>query len=222
MDQTPIHDQHNPELLALMPPHASRIIEAGCSSGALAREYKKLNPTCSYVGIEIEPAYAERARRYCDIVHELDIEAASDQQLDEAFVGDCWVFGDTLEHLRDPWRLLQRIRIRLPAHGSVVACIPNVQHWSVQARLVSGQFRYEPMGLLDRTHLRFFTRETIGELFSGAQFAIESGYARNVGPMPDASVQAAIRQMAQSVGADPEAALRDAMAFQYVLRAVPR
>ena len=59
MRQTPAHDTHNAELLALVPVDARRIVEVGCSSGALAREYKQINPTCHYTGVEIVPKYAE-------------------------------------------------------------------------------------------------------------------------------------------------------------------
>src|SRR5215470_13289467 len=177
MDQTPVHEQHNPDLLRLMPVTARRIVEVGCSSGAMAREYKKLNAQCHYLGIEIDPGYAQLARRYCNTVLELDVES-----LDAAGVAglesDCWVFGDSLEHLRDPWALLHRVRAAMPADGHVIACIPNAQHWSVQARLSCGELRYEQAGLLDRTHLRWFTRITILEMFQQAGFKIVAGHSR--------------------------------------------
>lgn len=68
MKQTPMHDNHNPDLLAIIPKSLKRIVEVGCSSGALGREYKKINPGCQYVSIEIDEDYAAAARRYCDRV----------------------------------------------------------------------------------------------------------------------------------------------------------
>jgi SAM-dependent methyltransferase len=221
MDQTPAHEQHNPDLLQVMPSDAHVVVEVGCSSGALAREYRKVNPTCRYIGIELMQAYASLAQRYCDQVHAVDIEAVDEEFMRATLPANCWVFGDTLEHLRDPWLVLARIRRVLPSGGCVVACIPNAQHWSVQARLNCGALRYEESGLLDRTHLRWFTRTTIIEMFANAGFRIDVGFPRVVSEPQQAGLQQSIRMMAQSIGADPEAAYRDALALQYVVRAVP-
>jgi SAM-dependent methyltransferase len=221
MDQTPVHEQHNADLLSLMPLDARRVVEVGCSSGALAREYKRLNPRCHYIGIELVAEYAKLAQRYCDVVHTLDIERADDTYLRDSLGGDCWVFGDTLEHLNDPWTLLARIRRVLPQEGSVVCCVPNAQHWSVQARLNSGLFRYEPSGLLDKTHLRWFTRITLVEMFQQASFRVAAGFPRIFPDPAKDKVIPAIKFLASSIGMDPEIAATDALAFQYVLRAVP-
>ena len=204
-----------------MPPNARTIVEVGCSSGALAREYKKINDRCRYIGVDVMSQYIPLARRYCDSVLEMDIEAVDEDRLRESLPGDCWIFGDTLEHLRDPWALLGRIRNVIAADGCIVACIPNAQHWSVQARLNCGEFRYEESGLMDRTHLRWFTRETILEMFQQAGFRIAEGVPRIFNePMRD-KVMPAIKLMAGSLGADPEVAAQDALALQYVVRAVP-
>jgi len=195
-------------------------VEVGCSSGALAREYKKLNPGCGYVGIEIVADYARLARRHCDSVLELDIESL-DAQAVRGLEADCWIFGDSLEHLRDPWALLKRIRAALVADGAVVACIPNAQHWSVQARLACGELRYEDMGLLDRTHLRWFTRITILEMFQQTGFRVVVMNARVFNEPQREKLLPAIELMARSVGANAAQAVADASVFQYVLRAVP-
>ena len=106
-------------------------------------------------------------------------------------------------------------------YGSVVVCIPNAQHWSVQARLNSGLFRYEDSGLLDRTHLRWFTRTTIYEMFESTGFDVVDGCSRTFNEPGREQVLAAIRQMAQAVGADPELAAQDATPLQWVFRAMP-
>jgi len=214
-------DSYNRDLLSMIPKSASKLIEVGCNSGSLAAAYKKLNSTCHYQGIELSAQSAEFARQYCDRVLELDIESVSADFFKKFSDVDCWVFGDVLEHLKDPWRLLSRIRDVIPDNGSIIACIPNAQHWSVQAKLSIGDFRYQDGGLLDRTHLRWFTRATIFELFSGARFQITEGRPRIFDePMRD-NVLPAIRLMAQCVGADPELAVADSLALQYVIRATP-
>jgi SAM-dependent methyltransferase len=220
MKQTPVHESHNPDLFTLMPSDSSSVLEFGCSSGALAREYKKVNPLARYVGVEISDEYAQLARRFCDHVFELDVDSVPDSFYDENSLVDCWVFGDVLEHLKDPWRVLRQIR-RVIGKGCVVACIPNAQHWSVQARLCAGSFQYEDAGLMDRTHLRWFTRQTIHELFNQSGFKLEAGFPR-IFPEPqrDIFVQA-IREMAKVIGLDPDIAAADCAPLQYVVRAVP-
>lgn len=222
MDQTPVHDQHNPDLLRLIPVTAKRLIEVGCSSGALAREYKKISPDCDYFGIEIDPDYTQLARRYCDDCTTLDIEAASEDFWSDHAARDCWIFGDTLEHLKDPWRVLRRIRETIPAHGAVVACIPNVQHWSMQVRLSVGDFRYQSSGLLDRTHLRWFSRQTMIEMFNETGYAIEAGIPRIFNEPQRDSFLPLIEEMARRAGVDPQIAIQDALPLQYVLRATPK
>ncbi len=220
MAQTPAHERHNPDLLAMLPAGASHLVEVGCSSGALAREYRKTNPGCHYTGIEIDAGYAKLASRHCDRVLHLDIETATDATMDTLFPSDCWIFGDALEHLRDPWAVLARIRHRMSPGACVVACVPNAQHWSMQVRLNTGLLHYEKSGLMDRTHLRWFTHATLIDLFRNAGFKVEAGIPRIFNEPGRAQVDAAIRLMAQSVGADPEQAVRDAAPLQYVMRAV--
>ena len=223
MQKTPAPDTHDAELLALVPVDARRIVEVGCRSGALAMEYKKINPTCHYTGVEIVPKFAEMARRHCDSVVMKDIETIDDEFFLDRFSCDCWIFGDSLEHLRDPWALLARIHQSIPENGSVVACIPNAQHWSIQARLSRGDFQYEDSGLLDRTHLRWFTRKTMVEMFSNAGFRIAAGTELVISPEPQRdSVLPLIRALAAGSGADPDLAVKDAIPSQYVIRAVPR
>ena len=221
MDQTPSHEQHNPDLLALIPRDAKKLVEVGCSSGALAREYKKINKNCHYMGVEVVPEYARLAERHCDSVVELDIEDVDEQALHKDFSCDCWIFGDALEHLKDPWLLLVKIRKTISDDGCIVACIPNAQHWSVQAKLSCGNFRYENSGLLDKTHLRWFTRITVFEMFHDAGFEIIEEAPRIFNEPDREKVLPAIRLMASSIGADPEMAINDAMPLQYVVRATP-
>jgi len=222
MQQTPVHDRHNPDLLRLIPATARRLVEVGCSSGALAREYQTINATCHYLGIEIDSAYAKLAERYCNEVLVLDIEEATDADFSGRLAADCWSFGGTLEHLVEPWKLLRMICLHLPGDGCVLACIPNTQHWSVQARLNCGSSRYEDAGLLDRTHLRWFTRITMLEMFHNAGFKITEGFPRIFDEPGREKVLGAIRLMATSIGADPELAAKDALPIQYVVKAVSR
>ncbi|MCP3728300.1 class I SAM-dependent methyltransferase [Paraburkholderia sp. CNPSo 3272] len=206
-------------MLKLMPASARRVVEVGCSSGALAREYRKLNPAVHYTGIEIVPAYAEMAREHCDRVIDVDIEQVPVEKLRTDFDADCWVFGDVLEHLYDPWALLKKIRGSMDRGGCVVACIPNAQHWSVQARLSIGDFRYQDSGLFDRTHIRWFSRVTMLEMFRNAGFIVDAGKARVFNEPQREAFLPVIRAMATAAGADANVAVEDSKALQYVFRA---
>ena len=128
MEQTPVHEQHNADLLSLIPISSKKLIEIGCSSGALAREFKKLVPEAHYRGVEIDANFADLARRYCDEVKTLNIESADEKFWSDNSDRNCWIFGDTLEHLHNPWRVLEKIHDVMPKGGTVVACIPHPQH----------------------------------------------------------------------------------------------
>ena len=103
----------------------------------------------------------------------------------------------------------------------MVACIPNAQHWSVQFRLNAGDFRYEDAGLLDRTHIRWFTKKTIVELFESTGFNIVEGGARVLDEPYRERALEGIRALAAIVGTDVDEAANDASAFQWVVRATP-
>ena len=222
MSQTPIHENHNPDLLNFIPINAKKIIEVGCSSGALAREFKKLSTHCHYLGIEIDNNYANLARRYCDSCLVLDVEFATDQFWKNSSDTDCWIFGDTLEHLRDPWKILNNIRSNIKKSGVIVACIPNAQHWSMQVKLSVGDFRYEASGLLDRTHLRWFTRQTMIEMFDMSGFKIETGMPRIFDEPNREPFLPIIAELAKAAGFDPKIAVTDSLPLQYIVRAIPK
>jgi precorrin-6B methylase 2 len=223
MNQTPFHDIHNATLLDLIPTNAKKIVEVGCMSGALAREYKKRNPTCYYFGIDINSEYAQRASSYCDRVDSFDIESKDGYFFDSLIETDCWVFGDVLEHLTDPWGLLKKIKARMSIGDCVVACLPNAQNWYVITKLLSGDFRYEDQGLLDRTHLRWFTRKTAIELFTDTGLDVESVVSRSLQSTVESErVIRLLAKAAEECGGSSPMANSDITTFQYVIKATRR
>jgi len=220
MKQTPVHDQYNPDLLSLIPETSKKLIEIGCSSGAFAKAFKQKIPSSHFVGLEVDPSYAELAKRYCDACINTDIECAGDDFFQLYADRDCWIFGDTLEHLKDPWLILSKIRKVIPPEGCIVVCIPNAQHWSLQAKLSIGDLRYEDSGLLDRTHLRWFTRQTIIEMFDQTGFKIEAGIPRIFNEPNRELFLPFIEKLAGFIGADSNIAVQDALPLQYVFRAI--
>ena len=220
MNQTPLGDYCNPTLLECIPKDSQNIVEVGCMSGTLAREFKKINPNCSYFGIDIEPNYLEFAKLHCDRVDSFDIELKDEYFFESQKHVDCWIFGDVLEHLRDPWELLKKISKVIPVGGCVVACIPNVQNWSVIARLALGDFRYEDHGLLDRTHVRWFTRQTAIELFTNSGFEVQTLRARNgTETALSKKIVDLVSEVAVFCELDPKISAADTIPIQYVLLA---
>ena len=173
--QQDYYSRVNKNLAALVPQDARRVLEVGCGSGALAKYLKNRIPGLAYVGVEANPSAAENATAVMDRILVGDAESISnaDIQGERCETMDCIVYGDVLEHLVDPWALLRRHRGMLSENGVVVASIPNLQYWKVVGRIITDTWRYEDEGPLDRTHLRWFTRVGVVELFKRNDFVID-------------------------------------------------
>jgi 2-polyprenyl-3-methyl-5-hydroxy-6-metoxy-1,4-benzoquinol methylase len=148
-----------------------RVLELGCATGYVSKVLVD-QLGCTVTGVERDPAAAREAARICRRVIVGDLETLDYARELEAEQFDVIVCADVLEHLREPDRVLAALRPFLAAGGHVVASIPNIAHVSVIAELLEGRFRYRPLGLLDDTHLRFFTRDSIYACFEDAGFAI--------------------------------------------------
>lgn len=160
------YDAPRPEVAALVPPEARRVLDVGCGAGALGRLLQERGHQVT--GVELVPEAAYAAREFLDQVAIADVETAG---LPPGPF-DAIIFADLLEHLTDPWRVLREASAGLAAGGCVVASIPNVQNLDVLWRLLRGRWDYRDRGLLDRGHLRFFTMQTIRDLFAQAGLEI--------------------------------------------------
>lgn len=157
-----------------------RVLELGCSVGTQSRVLRQ-DLNCDVTGIEINPAAAEQARSYCSKVivgnlDELDFDSALGR---DKF--DVVLCADVLEHLYNPTILLSKVKPLIDTKGYLVASLPNIVHAAVIFEMLRGKFDYRQKGLLDNSHIRFFTRRTIIDSFSAAGFKIdllERGYAR--------------------------------------------
>jgi glycosyltransferase involved in cell wall biosynthesis/Flp pilus assembly protein TadD/SAM-dependent methyltransferase len=157
------------DLFPLIPESASTILEVGCAAGMTGRELKK-RPGVFVAGVENDPSAAQLAREVLDDVVEGNIEEIDLPYSDNSF--DCILFADVLEHLVDPLSVLKKIRKYLKPEGTVVASIPNVQFMGLIHHLVDGNWTYQKEGILDETHLRFFTFKEMEKLFANAGFEI--------------------------------------------------
>jgi SAM-dependent methyltransferase len=207
--------------LSLMPAQANRVVEIGASDGALARGFKGVNAECHYTALHIDPDTPHIEAGVRDRVLQMDVRELNDDLLRNYADTDCWVLDHALERMQNPEHGLQSIRKVIRQDGCVVAVVPNAQHWSLQAKLCIGDLRYGSSGLLQPSTVHWFTRATMFELFQNAGYRIVQGFPIVHAKIENPTLANAIKQFATSVGANPELALEDAQAHQYVVKAVP-
>lgn len=157
------------DLIPLVPDDAKCILEVGCAAGMTGRELKKRSGAF-VAGIEMNNKAACAAKNVLDDVVQGNIEDIELPYSKNSF--DCILFADVLEHLIDPLSVLQKVRPLMKNKGTIVASIPNVQFHGVVHQLIEGNWTYEKEGILDETHLRFFTFKEIEKLFSQAGYSI--------------------------------------------------
>ena len=159
------------EMLPFVPAEARTILDVGCATGCFGQALKT-SRTLEVWGIELMPAAAAVAQTKLDHVVEGTYDAALPQLPKRYF--DCLIFNDVLEHMENPYRALDLAHTVLAPNGVVVASLPNIRYLPVLRELVwNGRWDYVPSGILDRTHLRFFTRQNILEMFTEHGFAVE-------------------------------------------------
>ncbi|MDO9024816.1 methyltransferase domain-containing protein [Zwartia sp.] len=144
------------------------ILDVGCSSGYLG-EYL-IAQGHHVTGIDITPEAIEKAAAILNETHCMLVEDFYKQHPQRRF--DIVIFGDVLEHITNAQEVLTLTAQVLKPHGRVIASIPNVGHLAVRALLLEGRWEYANLGLLDRDHVRFFTRQTIEELFSHSGYDV--------------------------------------------------
>ena len=178
------YDGFNERLFAAVPARAKRVLEVGCARGRLGHELKLQDPSRYVAGVEQDPIAAQAAGERLDDIFVLDVQI--DTPPIESGSLDCLLLGDVLEHLLDPEDVLRRYRDLLANDGLVLISVPNIQHFSVIKSLLRGDFMYQPSGLLDGTHLRFFTYMSFAKLMLDAGFLpriegrIRSGEAQHL------------------------------------------
>ena len=150
--------------------NGKRVLEVGPGSGHVTKHLTLQG--CRVTCVEKDKTMAEMAKGFCDHMIVGDIESDAIGRLTSAERFDVVTFGDVLEHLRDPVEVLANVKSLIAPTGYLVACIPNVAHRSLRLSLLFGEFDYGDIGLLDRTHLRFFTIRTIEKMMNESGFKI--------------------------------------------------
>ena len=160
-------------MLNHIPHNVTKVLDVGCGTGALGLSIKsKLGTHIEVVGIELDNKAGNIAKNKIDNVIIGNVENIDIPYDDNYF--DCIIYADILEHLINPWELLTKHKSKLADQGSIIASIPNIAHYKIIKMLKSGMWKYENAGIMDKTHLRFFTKNTMFQMF------VESGLTPSI------------------------------------------
>jgi 2-polyprenyl-3-methyl-5-hydroxy-6-metoxy-1,4-benzoquinol methylase len=220
MDRETAYTTPRPDVAALVPDSALRVLDVGCSNGALGASLKRAVADRQVVGIEADPDFCREAGTRLDEVLCRDLNAFDWAQTWPEARFDCIVFADVLEHLADPERHLAGARRCLAAGGSIVVSLPNVRHLSaLYAVFVRGTFPRRDRGLFDRTHLHWFTIADARDIARALGLrAVEASYSLRVGDRGDGLLNKIVRKLLDPVaGFGP---IREFLSYQFCLRLV--
>lgn len=186
------------DLVGKLPRGCRRVLDVGCSQGATAGALRAAGVE-EIVGIEPDAGDAERAARVYDRVV---VAPLADVREPWAGKFDAILFGDVLEHLVDPSDALVAVRSWLAPDGRIVASVPNLGNVSVIGDLLRGRFDYVPYSTLSGTHVRFFTRSTLTDLFEACGYAVDS--IEGVGFAPPPETASLLEKLRRMPGASPD------------------
>lgn len=147
------------------------VLEAGCACGSNFIEIKNHVSDIKCTGIELNAHSAAIAKLFAD-VYAMDLEKLDRPEWHDKF--DIIVMGDILEHLKDPWQAVRNMFCLQSPGGEILISVPNIMHFSIFNQMFHGDWEYEDAGILDRTHLRFFTKKTAQRLLEQAGYQIRS------------------------------------------------
>lgn len=193
-----------------------KVLDVGCATGYLGEALMERG--CRVSGVELDLEAAKRAEKVLDEVLVADLETVDLVAHFGAGSFDVVVLGDVLEHLRDPLRLLKNAVGLLAPQGSVVISIPNVTHAALRLALLQGSWTYSDRGLLDRTHVQFFTRSTLIEMVRGAGL-VPVDVRSTTAPTFETEISIDRSNLPEGIVAWVESQ-PDSDVYQYVLRAV--
>ncbi len=148
----------------------SRVLDIGCGTGNLGKFLKQQGNQC--FGITVSGEEAEMARKKLDGVAVVDVEIAEALPFQKEYF-DVIILADVLEHLRDPVHILKLVKQYLRPSGWLIVSIPNVANLIIRINLLRGRFDYDRVGILDSTHLRFYTMKSACSLLTSTGYEIK-------------------------------------------------
>lgn len=167
----PVHANSSATKVARLVGRSKRVLELGCGPGMITRLL--LGQQCKVTALERDAAAISAVAPYCETVHPCDLNDPDwPGVLESAEKFEVIVAGDVLEHLYDPWTTVERLTPLLAEGGHIVLSVPHAGHNAVIACLLASDFAYQPWGLLDKTHIRFFGMHNIQELCERAGLKI--------------------------------------------------
>lgn len=175
-NHTPVIYKDNPreDVYPLLKFKPQRVLDIGCYCGAVGANLKKSYGNNVYIcGIEVNDEAATIARKRLDKVTTQTLETWNEEELALLSEIDTVFLLDVLEHIYNPWLILEILRKHLPQHAQIIISLPNIMHLGVISDLVNGYWHYTDAGLLDVTHIRFFTPFEMRLLFKQTGFLIE-------------------------------------------------
>lgn len=170
MKEDKYYESTREDIIALIPSNVRRLLDVGCGFGLMGKRLKD-ERNIEVVGIENEEKVINIAKENLDELIIGDVEDLR-PPFEQGYF-DCLVYGDILEHLKEPWRLLKEHTYYLKKGGYCIASIPNISHYSVIKGLINNKWEYISSGILDEAHLRFFTLNGIRKMFRDAGYTIE-------------------------------------------------
>ncbi len=160
-------------LMRLIPPN-SRVLELGCASGYLGG-YMEQQLGCRVTGLEFDAEAARIAATRMSEVHVVNLDADRALAVAQASAPyDLVLAAAVLEHLQHPDRVLDQIKSLLAPNGTLIVSLPNIAHWGVRLQLLLGRFDYSDYGIMDRTHVHFYTVRTGARLLEDQGFTVKA------------------------------------------------
>ena len=205
----------NEKLFHALPLQARRVLELGCANGRLGAKYKENNLATRWTGVEISAEAACAAAQHLDEVHVLDVESKDFSSLHGPY--DLVVMGDLLEHMKHPERLLERLFDMTTADARMVICLPNMGHMSVLHRLLAADISYDDAGLLDSTHLRFYSASSAFKLLLDAGWLPDLRDTHDI-PVQENTTNRLVLMAAESLGVPIETAIRNFSTYQMIIQ----
>ena len=208
----------NEKLLAAIPA-ARQVLELGCAGGRLGEAYKRTRPTVVWTGVDVSREALQAAAKRLDATYCIDLDTDSLDVLGTGY--DCVVFGDLLEHLKTPERLLRKLCEITTEDATLVCCVPNMGHISVLERMLMGDISYESQGLLDRTHLRFFSVSSLFKMLLDCGWLpnLHDRYAAGHG---NEKLKEKLIEAAATLGVPPAWAQNFLLTYQVVVKCTKR
>jgi hypothetical protein len=203
----------NEKLLRAIPP-SKKVLEFGCATGRLGGRYKELAPSACWHGVDGHAPSLEVAERCLDRVWLADLDGVDVMAFEEGY--DCVVMGDVLENLKQPERLLAALRAHVTADARLVCSVPNMTNISIIERMLVGDLSYDANGLMDRTHLRFFSQISAFKVF------LDSGWLPDlkdqyVAGNPNEGWAVDLISCANKLGVSKETASRALQCYQMII-----